>query len=75
MKNIKNYIKKTLQSTSVPVEEQSQNLSDQPDPLEESLAKGDELLTGIKWNSTPDITSKFSSSHEERHISLGKQSS
>ena len=46
-------------------------------PVEEDIEaeNENELFASIKWNSTPDSTSssRFSSSHENRHISLGEQ--
>lgn len=53
-------------------------VEDKPDddkPVEDIEAKNEnELFASITWNSTPDSTSsgRFSSSHENRHISLGK---
>lgn len=38
-----------------------------------SMKSENDLFASIKWNSAPDSSSRFSSSHENRHISLGKR--
>lgn len=38
-----------------------------------STKSENDLFASIKWNSAPDSSSRFSSSHENGHISLGKR--
>ncbi len=72
---ISDFYKKKLQSsTSVPnapLEDMSESV-DQSNPFnEESGNNPSKPEPGIKWNNVSDASDRFTSSHEEKHISLG----
>ena len=54
---------------NLPIEDES---VDQSDPfIDESGNISGSTETGIKWNNIPEMSDRFSSSHEKRHVSLG----
>lgn len=66
----------TSNTNSLPVASSDEQL---PVGISEQLTEDcstkseNDLFASIKWNSAPDSSSRFSSSHENSHISLGKR--
>ena len=66
-----------MTNSSAPAIEEPLDAVTQQQILEESGGSSEnELFASIKWNNAPDINSnRFSSSHENSHISLGSRNS
>lgn len=84
LKHIKNafteWRKNRISSSNAPTSAEDQMFQSltpsQVDPFDESSGSGDrndaEFNETIQWNSSTDTSNRFSSSHEHRHISLGR---